>query len=210
VTTAVIGAGLLWSATAGAAAQPVETVTPTGTPMEGNVTICQGDDGPEQNKVDLEGVTILGSQSGGDAESQAGEGTVEDSTLTVTLNPGFTATGIVVKGGIIEPGQPGFNLYTGPFVGPIVIEGLTTPSEQGISHWFVCGMQTTTTTTTAPPTTTTTTRTDTTTVTVTTTSTSLPVTGGSATGLLAAGAAMVAAGGVTLFLLRRRRALTGE
>jgi hypothetical protein len=77
---------------------------------------------------------------------------VTDNELDVTINAGFTASGIVVKGG------PNANVYDGPFVGPTEVEGMTAPKNAsgepaGISHWFVCGGQPPTTPTTPPPTT---------------------------------------------------------
>jgi len=191
---AVLGAGLVWGATAGAAAAVVAQIpAPAPTVIPGNPTTCAA--------AGIGGEILLsGVDSDGDS-GDAGTGTVSDDnkTLTVTINPGFTATGIVVKGG------PDANLFTGPFVGPITIEGMQSPLNPGgnipdISHWFVCGMASMTTTT--PPTTT---------VTVTTTTAAgLPVTGPATTGLVAAGVALVAGGATTLFLLRRRRAVAGE
>jgi LPXTG-motif cell wall-anchored protein len=196
VTTAVISAGLLWGASAGATpASLAQVPAPTPTLIQGNPTTC------EDAGIDGE-ILLSGVDSDGDS-GDAGTGTVsaDDKTLTVTINAGFTATGIVVKGG------PDANLFSGPFVGPITIEGMQSPLNPGgnipdISHWFVCGMTSATTT---PPTTTTT-------VTVTgttTTAPSLPVTGGSTAGLIAAGAVLVA-GGTALLVLRRRRAASDE
>jgi LPXTG-motif cell wall-anchored protein len=98
----------------------------------GNVATCE--------QADLEGEIILGGEEGS-ATSPAGTGTVTDKTLDVTINAGFTATGIVVKGG------PNANVYDGPFVGPTEVEGMVAPTTAsgepaGISHWFVCGFET--------------------------------------------------------------------
>ncbi|MGK5675900.1 hypothetical protein ACSNOB_24020 [Micromonospora sp. URMC 106] len=102
---------------------------------EGNVATCES--------ADLEGEIILGGpDTSGSASSEAGTGTVTGmQTLDVTINEGFTATGIVVKGG------PDANVYDGPFVGPIEVEDMTSPINPAtgepfdISHWFVCGFQ---------------------------------------------------------------------
>jgi LPXTG-motif cell wall-anchored protein len=163
---------------------------------------------------------LFGANSGSDASGAAGSGDVSSNgqTLTVTVNEGFTVSLIVVKG------ANNTNLYTGPFVGPIVIEGLVSPEKNTgtpeISHWIVCGSTTTTTTTTTGTTTTTTTGTTTTTTTKTTTTTTastpvtstapgggLPVTGASLGGLIAVALALVG-GGVALLFFRRRRDVT--
>lgn len=233
-SVAVIGAALLWGAAAAATTvRAEETVTPEPTLSEGIVTACQGDDGPGETKVDAAGASLLGSQG---ATGDAGTGTVTEdgTTLSVTINSGFTATAIVVVG------QHSFNVYNGPFVGPIVVDDMPAPFELGsvpeisITRWFVCGEKATptstttsttsasttttapattnapangtATTTTQPPSTTTaaTTSALTTTGPATTTAPTLPRTGGSAGGLVAVGVALVAGGAGALLLLRRR------
>ncbi len=144
--------------------------------VSGNVANCA--------QAGLAGSVIL--EGVGDASNAAGSGDVSDDGLflDVTINAGFTATGVAVKGG------PNTNVYDGPFVGPTSIEGMRAPNNEGgqqptISHWLVCGQPT------VP--------------------TGAPRTGGGGSqglNMLGAGALAVAAGGaVTLLVLRRRRAL---
>jgi LPXTG-motif cell wall-anchored protein len=200
---AVAAAGFTMLATGVANAAPA----PAPRLVEGNVASCE--------QAELEGSIILGGgDTSGSASSEAGTGTVTDGlTLDVTLNAGFTATGIVVKGGTDA------NVYDGPFVGPTEVEGMIAPLTGGgqqaeISHWFVCGFET-------PPTTPPTTpppgengddgedgengeggddgEDD---------NGSLPVTGMQVGGLVALGAGLLAAG-IVMLAVRRRRDLPG-
>lgn len=117
--------------------------------IKGNVTTCA--------KAGLSGTILFGGGPGFSPNPAAGSGTVspDGRFVDVTINSGYTATGIVVKGG------PDTYVYDGPFVGPVTIEDLRSPNNKGgnipqISHWFVCGMKTKPTTappTSAPPTT---------------------------------------------------------
>jgi LPXTG-motif cell wall-anchored protein len=206
---AAVSAALMWGASAGATPALIAQIpAPTPTVIPDNPNTCE--------EAGIGGEILLSGEAQGnnnapDASGPAGTATVsgDGTTLDVTINAGFTATGIVVKGGNAA------NLYSGPFVGPITIEDMISPPVgQGntpqISHYFVCGMTSATTTppttTTAPPTTTTTAAPATAT---TTTTPGLPVTGGATIGLVAAGVALVS-GGAALLLLRRRRAASGE
>ena len=199
----ILAAGMGPASAGAVAAVVTSTTTPVPTQTPGN---------PFGAGKCPDGMTFLfGANSGSDASGPAGEGDVsgDGETLTVTIFEGFTADLIVVKG------AENTNLYYGPFVGPIVVEGLVSPEKNSntpeISHWIVCGSTTTTTTTTTTTgtTTTTTKTTSTTTVTtpVTTTTTpggGLPVTGASLGGLIAFALALVG-GGVALLMFRRRR-----
>jgi LPXTG-motif cell wall-anchored protein len=231
VAFAAIGAVLLWGATALATplgAAVVTTVTPSPSQTAGNATDCN----TGQNPAGLTGSILLSDTN--PTVAGVGEGTVDQANqfLTVHLDAGVTASGVVVKGG------HNFNIYFGPFVGDITLAGMHAPLVPGgvptISHWFVCGVSTTTTTTTTPSTTTpttTTTTTSTTTTSTTSTSTSsttstepgttpgtpgttttpgggnLPLTGTAIGGIVLAGVALIG-GGATLLLLRRRRDAT--
>lgn len=195
---------------------------PTPRLVNENVTTCAD--------AGLTGSILFGGE--GNASGEAGSGTVIDDTdLTVTINAGFTASGIAVKGG------PAAFVYDGPFTGPVTITELEAPlvgkpeNVPAISHWFVCGGTSTTPTpsgstppptttappttappttppaTTQPPTTTeppTTTAPPTTTTAPTTPDDDLPVTGAGVSGLVITGLALIA-GGAALLLLRRRR-----
>jgi hypothetical protein len=173
--------------------------------VEGNVMTCEG--------ADLAGEIILGGpNTSGSASSEAGTGTVTGmQTLDVTINEGFTATGIVVKGG------PDANVYDGPFVGPIEVEGMTSPINPAtgrpfdISHWFVCGFeaQPTATPTATPTVTPTATPTIAPTATPTPTKTKLPLTGDSLSGPsvvvpAALGGGLLLLGSMLIVLYRRR------
>ena len=117
--------------------------------IEDNVKTCAA--------AGLSGSVLFGSAPDYPQNPAAGSGTVsgDGQFVDVTINEGFTASGIVVKGG------PNTYVYDGPFVGEVTIEDLRSPNNEAgnipeISHWFVCGMETPPTTappTTAPPTT---------------------------------------------------------
>ncbi|MEH1123531.1 hypothetical protein [Micromonospora sp. CPCC 206061] len=97
------------------------------------------------------GGTILLSSSMPSETASSGTVSGNGLLLDVTINSGFTASGIVVKGG------PRANAYNGPFTGPVTIEDLRAPTNPGgqqpqISHWFVCGGQSPKTTPPATPT----------------------------------------------------------
>jgi hypothetical protein len=183
--------------------------------VKGNVTTCA--------KAGLGGTVLFGS-AGYPQNPAAGSGTVsaDGRFLDVTINSGYTATGIVVKGG------PDTYVYDGPFVGPVTID-MRAPDNKGgkipkISHWFVCGMETPPTTappttappttappTTAPPTTAPPTTAAPTTVPAETTppvipppSPTLPTTG-ARTGLMIGSAIAVIGSGLALILIVRRR-----
>lgn len=185
---------------------PVHAAIPAPTPrlVQGNVQLndCAA--------AGLEGEGLFGADPAANVTDVEGSGTIDavTKTMTVTINSGWTATGIVVKGG------SNTNVYDGPFVGPVTVEGLVSPDNAsgmpaGISHWFVCGEEsdespspssspspsTETSTTTGPPTT------------PTTPGGGLPVTGASIGGLITVGVLMVTAG-AGLMLLRRRRDAT--
>lgn len=122
--------------TSGVASAGVASAIPAPTPrlVAGNITTCE--------EAGLDGEIILQSTSGESASNAAGTGTVsaDGLTLDVMINAGFTASGIAVKGG------PNANVYTGPFVGPILVEDMQAPTNPGgqqpqISHWFVCGFE---------------------------------------------------------------------
>jgi hypothetical protein len=117
--------------------------------VTGNVTTCAA--------AGLGGTVLFGGGPGYSPNPDAGSGTVspDGRFLDVTINEGYTANGIVVKGG------PNAYVYGGPFVGEVTVDDMRSPNNDGgnipqISHWFVCGMKTPPTTkpaTTAPPTT---------------------------------------------------------
>lgn len=136
IPTKLLRAGAISLAVAGAVTAALAATTanaqpPTPRVVEGNVTTCA--------EAGLSGEILFGSSPDYVSNPTIGTGTVSGgTTLDVTLNPGFTASGIVVKGG------PDTNVYDGPFVGPITITGMTSPPNPGgqipeISHWFVCG-----------------------------------------------------------------------
>ena len=118
------------SLAAPAAACAVDTVAPPARVFhEGNATACSGG----KHSAGLSGVIISPPGTGA-------TGTVSPNgkELTVTITDGFTASGIVVKGG------DNFNVYVGPFVGPTTIGPMISPpvgqgNTPAISHWFVCG-----------------------------------------------------------------------
>jgi LPXTG-motif cell wall-anchored protein len=210
---AAVAAVLLWGATAqatAAGAVAVPTVTPTATEKPGNATVCTGD----KDAANLSGTVILSSADDPDglngSKTGVGEGTVDadQKVLTVHLDAGVTASGVVVKGG------DNFNVYVGPFVGEITIAGMTAPlvgqdkNVPVISHWFVCGgpsesespspssSPSASSSPTAEPSSP-----------GTSTSTSggsLPVTGTAITGIVIAGVALIGGGAALLFLRRRR------
>jgi LPXTG-motif cell wall-anchored protein len=193
--------------------------------VAGNVATCAA--------AGLTGDILFGTDK---SNADAGSGTLSGDgiTLSVTVNAGFTASGIVAKGG------DNANVYDGPFVGLITITGLVSPPvgqntlTPQVSHWFVCGGGATPPTTTPPATTPPATTTPPTTTTMTTTGGSsettggglgngsgtpssggaagvggggggsLPTTGVALGGVLLAGLALVG-GGVGLVMLRRRR-----
>jgi len=182
---------LFTATTAQAQAGPAPDPSPVGE----NVNSC--DDVPPAGDSELFG----GGSGAGTVTDTEGSGTSADGIhLDVTINAGFTATAIVVKGG------SGANVYTGPFVGATTITGMVAPNNgsggpAGLSHWIVCGTKTpgntptteTPVTTTEPP-----------------TSSSadpggMPVTGSSLTGLIISGAALIVVGAGLLLFLRRRR-----
>lgn len=131
--------------TSGVASAGMASAIPAPPPrlVGGNITTC--------DEAGLEGEIILQSTNGDSASNAAATGTVsaDGLTLDVTINAGFTASGIAVKGG------PDANVYTGPFVGPLLVEDMRAPTNPGgqqpeISQWFVCGFERPPTT---PPTT---------------------------------------------------------
>lgn len=139
--TNLLRAGLAGIAAAGAVTVALAASTASAAPapaprfVEGNVTTCE--------EAGLSGEVLFGSPPDYPSNPTAGSGTVsgDGTTLDVTINEGFTASGIVVKGG------PDTNVYDGPFVGPTTVEGMQSPPVgQGnipeISHWFVCGTET--------------------------------------------------------------------
>jgi LPXTG-motif cell wall-anchored protein len=169
-------------------------------------TLVQGDNATTCADVnDSESVSLLLGDDQGSPSGPAGEGSVsgvDPQALTVDVNAGWTVVTIVVKG------SNAYNIYNGPWVGPITITGLVAPvnasgGPAGISHWFVCGYQSggeeetptpsgsRTTTPTDPPVTT-------------TTEPGLPVTGASITGIVLLGVALIG-GGAALLVARRRR-----
>jgi hypothetical protein len=195
----VVGFTLLTSGVASAVPAPTPRV------VAGNVTTCAG--------AGLAGEIILEGGSGS-ASSEAGSGTVTGLELDVTINAGFTATGIAVKGG------PDTNVYDGPFVGPTTVEDMVAPlnkggEQSGISHWFVCGFETAPTTppatppTTPPATPPTTPPTETPTAAPTAPTTSppgqLPVTGGQTGLVIGSSLALLASGAMLVALARQRR-----
>jgi hypothetical protein len=62
-------------------------------------------------------------------------GTVTGASLTLQVSSAVVVDYVVVKGGAVTPGNPGFNLYTGPATN-FTQSGLVAPN--GFSHWFVC------------------------------------------------------------------------
>lgn len=142
IPTKLLRAGAIVVAMIGAVAVALAASTASADPapeprfVEGNVTTCE--------EAGLTGEVLFGSSPDYPSNPAAGSGTVsgDGTTLDVTINEGFTASGIVVKGG------PDTNVYDGPFVGPTTVEGMQSPPVgQGnipeISHWFVCGTETT-------------------------------------------------------------------
>ncbi|HZM75827.1 MAG TPA: LPXTG cell wall anchor domain-containing protein [Candidatus Limnocylindrales bacterium] len=163
--------------------------------VAGNVANC--------TQAGLSGTVLFGSSPDYPSNPTAGSGTVSQNglTLNVTINAGFTASGIVVKGG------PNANVYDGPFVGPITITGMQSPifgsNIPAISHWFVCGAKTQTETPSPSPS-------ETPSPTPPTTASSsggggLPVTGTATGGLILTGLALLVMGGAALLVARRRR-----
>ena len=63
-------------------------------------------------------------------------GTVTNSVLTVVSAPNVTVDYVVVKGGAVSPGNPGYNVYTGPAANLDGTQQFLSP--HGFSHWFVC------------------------------------------------------------------------
>lgn len=162
-TTLAVMAG-----TAGLAAAQ-ETDDPRATPHPGNATTCTGG----QDPAGLSGDILM---PGIDFTFTRGVDDVDQFVDILSLSPGVTVSGIVVKGGpnynVYVPGEKGLP-PTPPWTdlrSPLVGMG----NVPAISHWFVCGMSggtTTTTTTTTETTETTTETTETTTPTETTTET---------------------------------------
>jgi LPXTG-motif cell wall-anchored protein len=220
----IVALGIVLSLNATAAAPTTDTIdnppiiSQAGKQVDGtpaNATTCA--------QAGLTGSLLLGDESPNQPTGAAGQGTKSGSPEAVTLliNPGYTITGVVVKGG------PGYIVY-GPF-GPsanyIQVTNLLPPVNPGeqnpkISHWFVCGTGpstspspsgsespgpsgsvspgpsgSTTVGTPSPATSTDPGR--------------LPTTGMALTGIIAAGVALVA-GGTALLFVRRRRTAAGE
>jgi LPXTG-motif cell wall-anchored protein len=202
VAAAVVALGGVLLAATAVQADPA----PTPTVINDNVSTCSGG----QHPAGLDGEILFSDEAGG----PAGSGTVTGGdTLDVTINVGWTATGIVVKGGSAA------HVYTGPFVGLVTIDDMVSPpvgkdNTPQISHWFVCGFPTTPSTPVTSTTTTTTTSTEppgTTSVPGTTPGDEdddedLPVTGVALTSMVIAGLALVG-GGAALLIARRRRDL---
>jgi len=133
---ASMGTALLWGSAAQAAPQRAAALTsipaPTPEKHDGNAVTCA--------QAGLSGSILFGAGGATDASSAAGSGDVsaDGKSLDVTINAGWTASGVVVKGG------PAYNVYTGPFIGPVTVTGFVPPTNPGgqagvISHWFVCG-----------------------------------------------------------------------
>jgi LPXTG-motif cell wall-anchored protein len=127
----VVTGGLAGLALIATAAPAAAAAVPAPTPrvVQGNVTTCA--------QAGLSG-SILFSDENPNPAAGSGTESADQLFLTVTINSGFTASGIAVKGG------PDTNVYDGPFVGPITIENLRAPQNPGgqqpeISDWFVCG-----------------------------------------------------------------------
>lgn len=122
---ATAAAGFTALATGVASAAPA----PTPRLVTGNVTTCA--------QAGLTG-TILLSGGAGSASNSKASGTVTGLSLDVTVNAGFTASGIAVKGGNDA------YVYDGPFVGVATVDDMVAPLNGGgntpnISHWYVCG-----------------------------------------------------------------------
>jgi LPXTG-motif cell wall-anchored protein len=190
-------AGLTLMANGVANADPAPAPSPT----DGNVSTCSGG----QHPAGLDGEIII--------PGPGGSGTVTDNKLDVTINAGFTASGIVVKGG------DGANIYFGPFVGPVTIEDMIAPgvgqpgNTPEISHWFVCGEETTEETESpgpseSPSESPSDTPSESESTPGTSTSTppgDLPTTGVGLTGLILTGLALALGGAAALFFFRRKR-----
>ena len=135
----VIGVTMMSGGTALASATPTPSRTDGNIPPgQGNPCIAAG----------LSGSVLFGGLSPDlSPNPAAGSGTVydggtidgEQDFLDVTINAGYTASGIVVAAGGDQ------NVYHGPFVGPDTIIGMHGPTNGGgnetpaISHWYVCG-----------------------------------------------------------------------
>jgi hypothetical protein len=231
----LVGVNLV-TATA-AAATEIEAPEPVF--IEGNVNSCSdlGDgwfdlftSGGEDN--DYTGPEGTGTLESNDADA-------DKEVLNVTVNAGYTAFAIIVKGGPNAYAYPLFDFMTGEGTpGPFEINGLVAPQNggdntPGVSHWLVCGYE-------EPPCleeeevdvpkltgvvaqggegepepcVTPTPTPEPTTPQPSTPTSSLPVTGtsltgGTLTGIVGAGIALLAAGAALMFL-RRRRATVGE
>jgi LPXTG-motif cell wall-anchored protein len=130
VGLATIGAVALAMATPAAAFGAIPPPAPI--LVQGNASTCA--------QAGLSGTILFGAGGAVDATSAAGTGDVsaDGKSIDVTINAGWTASGIVVKGG------PRYNKYVGPFAGLITLDDLEPPLNNGgqhpvISHWFVCG-----------------------------------------------------------------------
>ncbi|HEY3006519.1 MAG TPA: hypothetical protein VGJ63_00440 [Micromonosporaceae bacterium] len=222
--TVPLGAMAIAFAMAGTAglvlASGIASAAPAPTPhvVEGNVTTCA--------EAGLTGTILFSDEMSG----PAGSGTVrpDNKTLDITVNAGFTVSGVAVKGG------PDTNVYDGPFTGPTTVEGMVSPLNPGgqlptISHWLVCGgpsptpppttppSQTPTATPTATPTSQTPTATPSKTPTRSPTAAppttppggGLPTTGTRTALIMGSGAALFVSGAMLLLALRHRRRFDG-
>lgn len=101
-----------------------------------NPATCEG--------AELAGGKLFGSDKGAAAAGPAGSGTTsaDKRTWEITINKGWTATGVVVRRG------PGFEIRGGEYVGPTSVR-----SDRGgtvinkavlppITSWYVCGART--------------------------------------------------------------------
>ncbi|TNC29250.1 LPXTG cell wall anchor domain-containing protein [Amycolatopsis alkalitolerans] len=133
-TVAVLALGVVLG---GVATAQAASEDPRAAVKEGNVTTCEG--------AGLAG-DILSAPA--DYTYTRGKDNVDQYVDILTVTPGITVTGIVVKGGdaynLYVPGEQGL-AATPPWTAlrsPLVA-GKNIPQ---ISHWFVCGTKTTTTT----------------------------------------------------------------
>ncbi len=162
----VSAAALIWAFGSVAAAAPGDSGDPRATAFPGNTVTCAG--------AGLSGQILIGSGGSGGASNQFITVVSDGTYLDVTVQPGVTVTGAVVKGG------PNYNVYPGGLFVDGTENDLHAPlvgndNVPTISHWFICGTLGTPST---PPTTTSTT---TTTATTTTSTSSTGTTSGPGT-----------------------------
>ncbi len=175
----VATAALIWAIGSVAAAAPGDSGDPRATAFSGNAVTCAG--------AGLPGQILITSPDSSGASNQFVTVTSDGTFLDVTVQPGVTVTGVVVKGG------PNYNVYPGGLFVDGSENDLHAPlvgndSIPMISHWFICGTTGTTTTTATTTTGTTTTGTTTTGTTTTgTTTTGTTTTGTTTTGTTTTG-----------------------